>query len=98
MLNFYNQSIITMFQKMSSGIEKMKKLLEDVALPLENGITNQFYKLLEILEKSGVEDTKSLADLMRREIRKCLIGTVCSYRNYAVYDFIVMWLCSCKLC
>lgn len=73
MLHFTNCDILNLRQheeikKMSSGKEKMEKLLENIVLTLQENMLDPFRDMLNAMENHGSDISKSLAITMKNEI------------------------------
>ncbi|XP_065894736.1 uncharacterized protein [Dysidea avara] len=75
LLHFEESNIITIHQQVeienssSPTEDRMKMLLDNISLPLQNGSTDQFDSMLKILMEHGVDDTKSIGSLMQNEVK-----------------------------
>ena len=72
---FEDREIITVHQHVeiensnSTTEDKMKLLIDNIDLPLQNGSTERFDVMIEIFIDHGVRETKLMATLMRREVK-----------------------------
>jgi len=73
--HFEERSVITFHQHVeiinsnSPTDDRVKMLLDNISLPFENGSTERFDSMLEILKNYGVDDTKLIASSMQSEVK-----------------------------
>ena len=73
--HFEEESIITVHQQIeiensnSPTGDKMRMLLDNISLPLQNGSTERFDSMLEILIEKSVDETKVIGCSMHREVK-----------------------------
>ncbi|XP_065894743.1 uncharacterized protein [Dysidea avara] len=73
--HFEEQNIITVHQHVeikssnSPTDDRMKMLLDNISLPLQNGSTERFDGMLEILMDHGTDETKMIASLIKSEVK-----------------------------
>ena len=73
--HFEEKSIITVDQQVNiensdcPTDDRMRVLLDNISLPLQNGSTEPFKSLIEILINHGVDETKAIASSMKEEVK-----------------------------
>lgn len=79
--HFEEKSIITIYQQVeiensySPTKDRMRLLLDNVGLPLQNGCTEPFESLIEILFNYGINKTKAIAYSMEEEVKGTYVRT-----------------------
>ena len=73
--HFEERNIITFHQHVeiknsnSPTEDRMKMLLDNISLPLQNGSTERFDSMLEIFTDHGADETKMIASSMQSEVQ-----------------------------